>query len=130
MYQRNCKVSVALLECNSNTLATMREAGIGTKDLPRDTDAIEFHPHGAGQWLGVYLEVSGYRYDYGCVANQRVGGHGGPNAAGPCGHIGTADPNSWDSNNKATCTVCGAHGYWVVPHEFFFTRVMEDNDAD
>ena len=114
MYQRKVMVNVELLE--------MRESpeGLDLADFPRATEAAEIRPDGPSSWWGAYLLIGDKRYDYAATAAYRIGGHGGPNAAGECGHIGTSDPDSWH-DCKATCLICGYRGHWFVPHEFFFT---------
>ena len=120
MYERKVMVNVELLEMQESP------KGLDLDEFPRDTEAVEVRPDGPSSWWGAYLVVDGKRYDYDPVAASRVGGHGGGNAAGDCGHIGTAsdDPNDW-RDCKAPCNICGTVGYWGVPHEFFFTAAPE-----
>jgi len=122
MYERKVMVNVELLE--------MRESpkGLDLDDFPRDTEAVEIRPDGPSSWWGAYLLVGDKQYNYAAVAGQRIGGHGGPNAAGDCGHVGTDDPDDW-KDCKTTCLICGQFGYWSVPHEFFFTVVEPETVA-
>jgi len=115
MYKHKVMVNVGLLEMRKSP------KGLDLADFPRDTEAVEVQPGGPSSHWGAYLLVDGKRYNYAPVAASRVGGHGGPNAAGDCGHIGTASDNTNDWRNcKGRCTICGQMVSWYVPHEFFF----------
>ena len=120
MYERKVMVNVELLEMQKSP------KGLDLADFPRDTEAVEIRPDGPSGWWGAYLVVDGKRYDYAPVAARRIGGHNGGNAAGGCGHIGTAsdNPNDWRSC-EGRCTVCGQMVSWYAPHEFFFTATPE-----
>jgi FAD/FMN-containing dehydrogenase len=111
-------VNVALLDMQGSP------KGLNLNDYPRNTEAIQVKPDGPSSWWGAYLLVNGRRYRYDPVTASRVGGHGGPNAAGSkCGHIGTTSKNPKDWRNcEGRCTVCGQMQRWGVPYEFFFTR--------